>query len=288
MKNRWIDRILLLLFLILVNSRLSVYVYQFSASRELTAVSLESEEFRRQRMNAEIIDRLLSWQTQSSMELGEILTVLGTAAGRNLSGKVLKMSGEELVRWKKLLMTYDPEGYQRVSRGYGAIWDDLECFPVDCEGTVYENTWMFERNYGGIRGHEGCDLIPPEDLPGHYRIFSMTDGVVEKIGWLPKGGYRIGIRSPSGGYFYYAHFDSYEHNFREGDVITAGTLLGRMGDTGYGAVGTKGKFPVHLHLGIYISTENDPEMAVNPYWILRYLQTNMCQDSSKGSVATSN
>ena len=45
---------------------------------------------------------------------------------------------------------------------------------------------------------------------GFYPVISMTDGKIEKIGWLSLGGYRIGIRSPHGGYFYYAHLASYE------------------------------------------------------------------------------
>jgi murein DD-endopeptidase MepM/ murein hydrolase activator NlpD len=41
--------------------------------------------------------------------------------------------------------------------------------------------------------------------------------------------------------------------------VQAGTLLGFMGDTGYGEEGTSGKFPVHLHVGIYVNqiTTND-------------------------------
>ncbi len=45
-----------------------------------------------------------------------------------------------------------------------------------------------------------------------------------------------------------------------------------MGDTGYGSEGTKGKFPVHLHLGIYIQTPYSREMSVNPYWVLKAVQ----------------
>ena len=57
------------------------------------------------------------------------------------------------------------------------------------------------------------------------------------------------------------------------DVISAGQLLGYMGDTGYGKEeGTSGQFPVHLHVGIYVRTEEIPELAVNPYWFLRYLE----------------
>ena len=53
----------------------------------------------------------------------------------------------------------------------------------------------------------------------------------------------------------------------------AGQLLGYMGDTGYGKQeGTSGQFPVHLHLGIYLRNEEFAELAVNPYWFLRYLE----------------
>lgn len=43
-----------------------------------------------------------------------------------------------------------------------AVWDDLEEFPVSCEPT-YEDSWLFERSFGGERHHEGCDLMPPEN-----------------------------------------------------------------------------------------------------------------------------
>lgn len=152
-----------------------------------------------------------------------------------------------------------------------AVWDDLMNFPVQSPVT-YENSWMFERTFGGKRGHEGCDLMPPENRRDFYPIQSMTDGVVEKIGWLPKGGYRIGIRSFHEGYFYYAHLSSYAKNFQVGEAVSAGDILGYMGDTGYGEEGTMGKFDVHLHVGIYIAGKNGEEISVNPYWILRYLE----------------
>ena len=134
------------------------------------------------------------------------------------------------------------------------------------------NSWMFERSYGGRYGHEGTDLMPDTNVSGVYPVLSMTDGVVEKIGWLEKGGYRIGIRSVHDVYFYYAHLDSYARDFQPGDTVRAGELLGLMGDTGYGQEGTRGKFDVHLHVGIYVRTEQIPELAVNPYWFLKFLE----------------
>ncbi len=70
---------------------------------------------------------------------------------------------------------------------------------------------------------------------------SVSDGTVEQMGWLELGGYRVGIRSPGGLYFYYAHLDSYAAGLQKGDTVKAGTLLGYMGDTGYGQEGTRGK-----------------------------------------------
>ena len=160
---------------------------------------------------------------------------------------------------------------------YENIWKDLVYFPVP-ESTeneeavvAYENSWMFERTYGGSYGHEGTDLMAGIQKAGYYPVVSIR--VVEKIGWLEKGGWRIGIRSLHDVYFYYAHLSSYAEEFKEGDVIKAGQILGYMGDTGYGVKeGTSGKFDVHLHLGIYIRTEEIRELAVNPYWFLKYLE----------------
>ena len=190
-----------------------------------------------------------------------------------------KRAGRTALKWRSVLLRHNRTCYERLCRAYGAVWDDVRCFPV-LEGEVsFENSWMFERSYGGTYGHEGTDLMPPENISGYYPVVSMTDGVVEKLGWLPKGGWRVGIRSPSGGYFYYAHLSGYAAGLSVGDAVQAGSLLGTMGDTGYGPEGTEGKFDVHLHLGVYIRTEHLQEMSVNPYWLLRHI--------SKGSVASS-
>ena len=98
----------------------------------------------------------------------------------------------------------------------------------------------------------------------------MTDGVITNLGWLEKGGYRVGITSNSGIYYYYAHLDSYA-NITEGQNIKAGELLGYMGDSGYGPEGTKGQFAVHLHVGIY-TVRDGQEISVNPYHVLRFLE----------------
>lgn len=162
---------------------------------------------------------------------------------------------------------------------YKAIFSDVLYFPVARmhEADIsYSDSWFSKRTYGGLRNHEGCDIMADNNLPGYFPVVSMTDGVVEKLGWLEQGGYRIGVRSGSGGYFYYAHLYKYAENIDIGDKIEAGQLLGFMGDSGYGPEGTTGKFDVHLHLGIYVNSDAaaSGEMSVNPYHLLKMLEKN--------------
>ena len=181
-------------------------------------------------------------------------------------------------RWKKEEQT-EQTALEQYQEQVETIWEELVCFPVP-ESSVnknavilFENTWQAERNYGGKRRHEGTDLMADPDKSGYFPVVSMTDGTVEQVGWLEKGGWRIGIRSENGNYYYYAHLHSYIREWKNGDSAKAGDLLGYMGDSGYGPEGTTGQFPVHLHVGVYISTGEKGEQAVNPYWMLKFLET---------------
>ncbi len=93
------------------------------------------------------------------------------------------------------------------------------------------------------------------------------------MGWLEQGGWRVGVRAPGALYLYYAHLYDYAKDFQEGDEVKAGELLGFMGDSGYGEEGTIGQFAVHLHVGIYVDDENGEEMSLNPYWALKWLES---------------
>lgn len=161
------------------------------------------------------------------------------------------------------------------------IEEDMVYFPVpqssyDTSGysVSFTDSWMESRKFGGDRSHEGCDIMAAVNERGHYPVVSISYGVVEKMGWLKLGGYRIGIRSPHGVYFYYAHLNDYAPDLEIGDEVKAGELLGFMGDTGYSEVeGTTGYFPVHLHVGIYLNGENGEEKSYNPYPFLQKLES---------------
>ena len=147
-------------------------------------------------------------------------------------------------------------------------------FPVGkdiCGGETvsFEDSFGEARTFGGDRQHEGCDIMASNNKAGYFPVFSVSDGTIENIGWLTLGGYRIGIRSSGGIYYYYDHLDSYAKGLSEGSQVQAGQLLGFMGDSGYGEEGTKGQFPVHLHFGIYTGKA---EKGRDPYWILERLK----------------
>ena len=186
---------------------------------------------------------------------------------------------ENLIDWQAENLSKTTESLlEQYQRQIESVWEELIYFPVPDSAlspnvsVSFQNTWQAERNYGGKRKHEGIDLMADPDKSGYFPIVSMTDGTIEQVGWLEKGGWRIGIRSDNGNYYYYAHLESYVGDWKEGDQVQAGDLLGYMGDSGYGPEGTTGQFPVHLHVGIYMPLGVEDELAINPYWMLKYLE----------------
>ncbi len=154
---------------------------------------------------------------------------------------------------------------------------EAKYFPVavsyDGEELYYIDSYGAGRTYGGERLHEGADIMTPDNIRGRYPVVSVCDGVVESIGWLELGGYRLGIRSGNDVYYYYAHLYSYASGIEKGSVVYAGQIIGYVGDTGYSKVeGTVGNFDVHLHFGIYLKYKDGNEQAVNPYPLLRRLE----------------
>lgn len=251
-------RITKLFSLILFTVIMSHQLEQEVILARLDASYVSSYEFRSLQLDEKFIQTL---QNNTTSDIGESVALYLL---ENSWGDVLSES-----QWNQ-------SSYWSTYVAYCAsIFQDLQYFPVpestsNSNATVsYVNSWGDSRSYGGERIHEGTDLMANVDVAGYYPVVSVSDGVVTNIGWLEQGGYRVGITSESGVYFYYAHLDSYS-GIEQGDEVVAGQLLGYMGDSGYGEEGTTGMFPVHLHFGIYITVDGE-EISVNPYWILRFL-----------------
>jgi len=128
----------------------------------------------------------------------------------------------------------------------------------------YRSTWGAARSYGGYRIHEGTDLFAHHGVP----VRSAAYGIVEVMGWNRYGGWRVGIRDLNNVYHYYAHLSGFNKKIKEGDVVKHGDVIGWVGSSGYGKPGTQGKFPPHLHYGLY-RDNGLTEWSFDPYPHLR-------------------
>lgn len=271
----------IVLAIVILCSFLMEFILMPLEKGEISMNSNETEIFREMKLSNEALKGLEALTDETKLDKWEVLSILMGGMEFDLSKFSFKDAQEKFQETKKFYEEWKKEELQVLKNSYETIWGDIIYFPIPLStnknaATIsYENSWASERNYRNVKHlHEGTDIMTSNNERGYFPIVSMTDGVVEKIGWLEKGGYRIGIRSPHGGYFYYAHLYQYAQDFKEGDSIKAGQLLGFMGDTGYSKVeGTVGNFDVHLHLGIYFQTEHFDELSINPYWILRYIET---------------
>lgn len=124
----------------------------------------------------------------------------------------------------------------------------------------YKDTYGMARGWGGRRSHEGIDLFANYGTEVH----SANYGVVELMGWNKFGGWRLGIRDINNSYYYYAHLGSFAKDLKVGDIVEPGQTIGAVGSSGYGPKGTSGKFPPHLHFGMY-KDNGKREWAFNPY-----------------------
>lgn len=131
---------------------------------------------------------------------------------------------------------------------FNTIELETHLFPIPIRYNYsFRGTWGANRGWGGRRIHEGTDLFADYGTP----VLSTSYGVIEVKGWNEFGGWRIGIRDNHNTYHYYAHLAYYNEDIKAGDIVEPGTIIGYVGSSGYGKEGTSGKFPPHLHYGMY-------------------------------------
>jgi len=128
-------------------------------------------------------------------------------------------------------------------------------YPVPVQGVrtrQLTDQWGAPRSGG--RKHQGIDIFAKCGTP----VLSATHGLVTRIGTNMLGGQIVRVLGPGGYWHYYAHLSEFG-DIKEGQLVTAGTVLGKVGDTG-NAKGT----PCHLHYGVYSRAGG----AENPYPLL--------------------
>ena len=112
--------------------------------------------------------------------------------------------------------------------------------------------------------HEGTDIFAEPGTP----VRSVTSGVIEQVGWTFYSGWRVGVRSSDGRYWFYAHLIRFAPGIEVGSTVAPGDELGAVGNTGYGfEPGHSGEFIYHLHIGI----QEPSGVWVNPYPTMKKL-----------------
>lgn len=139
------------------------------------------------------------------------------------------------------------------------------------------------RSYGYRRVHLGNDLLGSIGTP----IIAVESGYVESLGWNQYGGWRIGIRSFDGKrYYYYAHLRKdhpYAKDLFEGQIVTAGDVIGYLGMTGYSSHENVNNINIpHLHFGVQLIFNEVQKDGYNQIWIdvyeiIEFLRKNSSQ-----------
>jgi murein DD-endopeptidase MepM/ murein hydrolase activator NlpD len=130
----------------------------------------------------------------------------------------------------------------RASRG-----EDRNAVKVNPEQAAREvwllplDDFIFTSPYGVRWGklHAGIDLAAQEGTP--YK--SVHAGTVTKAGYSGGYGYAITVKQSDGTEVIYAH--SRRLLVKVGDKVTAGQILGEVGNTGY-------SYGTHLHLEVHV------------------------------------
>ncbi|WP_090833171.1 MULTISPECIES: M23 family metallopeptidase [unclassified Bacillus (in: firmicutes)] len=156
-------------------------------------------------------------------------------------------------------------GLSKIYRHYGRIDLETSSFPVPIRSNhSYKNTWGDARGWGGRRIHEGTDIFADYGVP----VRATKYGIIEMKGWNRYGGWRIGIRDVNNTYHYFAHLSGFAKDLEVGQIVEPGMIIGGVGSSGYGPPGTSGKFPPHLHYGMY-KDNGYTEWSFDPYPHLR-------------------
>ena len=103
-------------------------------------------------------------------------------------------------------------------------------------------------SYGGFRGdvhgkwHHGDDIFASLGTP----VVAVANGTVNRVGWHKVGGWRLWVRDAAADEFYFAHLSGYAPSILRSNRVTAGQVIGFVGNTGDAYGGAP-----HLHFEVH-------------------------------------
>lgn len=136
----------------------------------------------------------------------------------------------------------------------------IEGFQFPVVGDVeFIDSFGFARNTTTTYSHwhEGTDVMAERGTP----VVAVVDGTIKTSNNF-LGGNALRLFAADGYWYYFAHMDRIADGIGDGSVVTAGQVIGYVGNTGDASGG-----PTHLHFEIH--TPAPDSVAVDPYAILR-------------------
>jgi murein DD-endopeptidase MepM/ murein hydrolase activator NlpD len=122
--------------------------------------------------------------------------------------------------------------------------------------SALRSSWGDPRS--GHRHHEGIDIFATRGTP----VLAATAGEVTRVGHDHLGGNVIWIAGAGARLYYYAHLDRFAPDVHPGTEVSAGRIIGFVGNTGDART-----TPPHLHFGVYPA--GHAFRAVDPYPLLQ-------------------
>jgi murein DD-endopeptidase MepM/ murein hydrolase activator NlpD len=139
----------------------------------------------------------------------------------------------------------------------GAVIGGGFVFPVAGPNS-FADTFGAPRMFGTAYAHlhQGTDVFAASGTP----LVAVERGVLIKVGTDVLGGTKLWLVGASGTRYYYAHLSAFAPGVSEGLVVSAGDVVGYVGNSG-NALST----PAHVHFEVH----PNGGAAVNPYPLLR-------------------
>ncbi len=204
---------------------------------------------------------------KADSKLYKYLATLSTSIS-NSRGRTIKVNGQVVTLTTEQInqILGAVENGEKIDNIIGSIIPDASLNVTF--SPLPEGSFHISSEYGEVRGdehHNAIDYAAPKGTS----IYSISDGVVTDVvngctvGDTSCGGgfgNRVYVRYNTGDghdyYVIYAHMTS-TANVSVGQTISAGTLIGYVGNTGY-------SFGNHLHLEVRKDNTSSSEYAINP------------------------
>lgn len=202
-------------------------------------------------------------------ELEEVVTELDAKRSALTVAATVLDGADSILLAKQIQMAAVRAGSSVVGGGF--------VFPIAGPHS-FSDTFGAPRMFGTAYAHlhQGTDIFAASGTP----LVAVERGVVFSMGSDVLGGTKLWLQGASGTKYYYAHLSAFADGMADGTVVTAGQLVGYVGNTGNAAT-----TPAHCHFEVH--PNGGP--AVNPYPLLKIVddaQKQIAAGQPQGAVGS--